>query len=200
MPWRASRGWLQPVTSSPCSRRRPVDGGSSPESMLIRVDLPAPLVPMTAWISSQAQGQVHAVHGGQPAEAARQALGRQYGGGFRHAASRLRAWLSAAASAAPSPADPPLPRRRGDRWRSTAGTLTRPARQQRHGHDDEAAHQQLPVLGQRAEPFGQQHERERAQHRAGQAAHAAQDDHQHGTLPDWCHEAISGFTKPYWMA
>src|SRR5256885_3638381 len=39
------------VTSWPASAMRPALAASSPESMLTRVDLPAPLVPITAWTS-----------------------------------------------------------------------------------------------------------------------------------------------------
>src|SRR5690606_31168185 len=58
-----------------------------------------------------------------------------------------------------------------------------PVGHQRHARDDREAERQLPVLRELAEDrlgleqLLQQHEREGAQHRAAQAAEAAEDDH-----------------------
>src|SRR6185312_15452267 len=50
MPARARRGWVQRVISSPFIVIAPVVGDSSPDRTLTNVDLPAPLVPITAWM------------------------------------------------------------------------------------------------------------------------------------------------------
>src|SRR3546814_8473287 len=50
-PRRARRATGQPVTSSPSSTTRPASGLRPPASWAIRVDLPAPLGPISAWIS-----------------------------------------------------------------------------------------------------------------------------------------------------
>src|SRR5207344_1044292 len=50
-PARARLGCDQAPMSAPSNSIFPLLAGSSPESMLISVDLPAPLVPITAWTS-----------------------------------------------------------------------------------------------------------------------------------------------------
>src|SRR5581483_10508609 len=51
MPRRAIRCGGRPVISSPARKTRPALGARSPESRLMSVVLPAPLGPITAWIS-----------------------------------------------------------------------------------------------------------------------------------------------------
>src|SRR5688500_12620153 len=51
MPAAARRGCDQRVMSWPANSMRPSLGGTSPDSMLTSVDLPAPLVPITACTS-----------------------------------------------------------------------------------------------------------------------------------------------------
>lgn len=50
-PNRAMRCAGKPVTSRPCKRTLPVEGGVRPDITLNRLDLPAPLGPIKAWNS-----------------------------------------------------------------------------------------------------------------------------------------------------
>jgi hypothetical protein len=135
--------------------------------MLISVDLPAPLVPITACTCAALQVDGHTVHRHQAAPAAGDALATQ-----QHVAHGAPAppWRPPA-----RPARQPLaPLRR-------AGPPG--PRQQRHAGDDGQAQAQVPVLGEGAkdglglEELLQQRKGKGADQRAAQVAQAAQDDH-----------------------
>ena len=66
---RADRAWTgRRVTSAPAKRMRPASGCSSPASWATSVVLPAPLGPITAWISPGSHREAHAVGGDDAAE------------------------------------------------------------------------------------------------------------------------------------
>ena len=114
----------------------PSDGASSPDSMLTRVDLPAPLVPITACTSPRRSSiETFCTAASPPKRRVRPA-----------ACSSTRSAAGAAASLIVS---------RLDRTR-LAPQLGRQAdqtlRHRRDEHDDRQAERQLPVAGERPDP------------------------------------------------
>src|SRR5689334_4019212 len=91
MPARARRGCDQAVMSSPPRRMRPAVGTISPESRLTSVDLPAPLVPMTACTSPRRSASETSLTAASPPK------------------RRVRAWASRRTSPTPPAAAAPAP-------------------------------------------------------------------------------------------
>ena len=58
IPVAAASAGLRQVRVSPHQTICPPDGGMAPESILIRVDLPAPLAPIKPWIAAPATSNV----------------------------------------------------------------------------------------------------------------------------------------------
>src|SRR5579862_2856801 len=163
MPARARRGCVHEVTSRPANITRPCDAGSSPARRLTSVDLPAPLVPMTACTlptSSAIDTQSTAVN--PPKRRVRSVAARMGSDGIG-----MARW-------------PDAPELRGQ--------TDKTVRHQADAGDDGETEQELPMLGETAENrfrlrrFLQEREGERAEHGTAQAADAAENDHeQHAT-------------------
>src|SRR4029453_13360195 len=109
---------------SPRNETVPALGRSSPASRLISVDLPAPLVPMSAWISSRLSSSDTRSTATSPPK--------------RRVSSRAASIVSAT-SRSFAPITPCL---------TGAGQSLG---KQHHHHDHEATHQEQPVLGERRE-------------------------------------------------
>src|SRR5215471_14304921 len=119
MPRREMRSGARPAISRPSSLTLPELGARSPDSMLMSVDLPAPLGPITAWISPMPSSNETAFVAVRPPKLLVSAATRRTG--------------SAIALAS-----------RTEPLQGTADA----ARQQQNGEDDEAAHRQEPMFGE----------------------------------------------------
>src|ERR1700712_330781 len=148
MPARARRGCDHEPTATPSNSIDPLLAGSSPESMLIKVDLPAPLVPITAWISPMRRLSETESTAVRPPKRRVNFFARSSSSAMCRASARHQARLQS---------DQPLGK-------------------QRDKSDDRQAQGQLPMRSERAkqrfelEQFSQQRERYRAYHCAAQAA------------------------------
>src|SRR6266576_3868000 len=149
------RSGVQLVMSSPRRRTLPAEALSSPDNRLTSVDFPAPLGPMMAWMPWVPNSSA------TPSTAIKPPKRR-----VRFAVERIASSIVVLLANAGAPA------RRERLWQSSQSP-----RKKQHRDDDEATHQERPMLGQRREPFLKQDVGEGADHRAEKRAHPAQDQH-----------------------
>src|SRR5690606_19805147 len=157
-PAREMRSGLRPVTSASRRWMLPLVGGRSPESRLVRVDLPAPLGPMTAWMVPRHSSSDTSCTAARPPKRLVRFLAESRTSGI------AGPWLAA---------------------QDAFDRAEQAARRECHHEHDEQAHPQLPVLadpevadvGQVLEQVQQVLEGEGADDGAGEIAHATQDHH-----------------------
>src|SRR6185436_6266918 len=152
-----------PVTSRPSISTRPLEGGRSPASMLMSVDLPAPFGPITACSSPMRASSETSLTAAKP--------------------PKWRVSFLVARTTSPTGRPPALEQRGAHAQQS-------PRQQQRSEHD-EAAHPELPVLaevdfaeggahrGQSLQTETEQHPNSRANDRPGQRAHPSENHPHH---------------------
>src|SRR5579863_1050404 len=121
MPRREIRSGLRPAISCPSKTTRPDDGGRSPDSKLMSVDLPAPLGPITAWTWPNWSSSETSLTAASPPKRFDRVSVRRMGSGTARLQAAQRVHLL---------------QQSGDA-----------ARQQQHGENDEEAHRQQPMLG-----------------------------------------------------
>src|SRR3979411_2570699 len=126
------------VMSSPRRSTAPAEALSSPDNRLTSVDLPAPLGPMMAWMPCAPNSSP------TPSTAVNPPKRR-----VRFAVARIGSGIAIGLVILVASCPPPA---RRERLRQSGQSL----REEQHCDDDEAAHQQLPMLGQGREPFLQQ--------------------------------------------
>src|ERR1700682_6058185 len=149
------RAGVQSVMSSPRRRTVPAEALSSPDRRLTSVDLPAPLGPMMACMLWSPSSSV------TPSTAVNPPKRR---GRFVVAGMGSTIVVLLAKSGPPA--------RRDRLWQSRQALWKK-----QHRDDDEAAHQERPMLGERREPFLKQNVRKGSDHCTEKRTHPAQDQH-----------------------
>src|SRR3982074_2484938 len=125
------RSAVQLVISSPRRRPVPADALSSPDNRLTSVDLPAPLGPMMAWMPCVSSSSA------TPSTAINPRKRR-----VRFTVERIGSGIVVLSANTGPPG-------RRKRLRQSGQSL----RKEQHRDDDEATHQERPMLGERREPF-----------------------------------------------
>src|ERR1700676_5440769 len=148
------RSGLQLVMSSPRRRTVPAEALTSPDSRLTSVDLPAPFGPMMAWMLWSANSSATPSTAINPPK-------RRVRFGVAKIGSSIVILL-----ANPSPTRRKRPRQTGQ-----------PLRKKQHRDDNEATHQERPMLGERRDPFLKQNVGEGADQGTEKSAHSAQNQH-----------------------
>src|SRR5574342_726210 len=152
MPMRERSSARSRVTSRPRWKMAPLVAGRSPESRLMRVDLPAPLGPMSAWNRPRWTSRETSLTAERPPK-------RLHSARDASAASDMER----------------LPR---GRLPEAVGDPGQAAGKEDHQQDDGGPEEELPALGERLEEFLEQHEGEGPGHPAAEAPQAAEDQHQ----------------------